>query len=88
MFIGSPVTEDLAALTKLGKQLKKNNVAIDVISIGEHQNNNEKLVEFIQSASSNDNRYEIIVYIFSKGNLTIFLYASVAWSPSLTAFFL
>jgi len=35
VFVGSPVTEDEAALVKLGKKLKKNSVALDIINFGE-----------------------------------------------------
>ena len=55
VFVGSPVNEDVAVLQKIGKQLKKNNVAVDVISFGELENNNEKLVEFVNATNSNDN---------------------------------
>ena len=56
IFVGSPITEDKNTLSKVGKQLKKNNVAIDVISIGEIEENQEKLLELVNSTNSNDNR--------------------------------
>ena len=34
-FVGSPVQEEEAALVKLGKKLKKNSVAMDIINFGE-----------------------------------------------------
>ncbi|KAM0746579.1 hypothetical protein T439DRAFT_329682 [Meredithblackwellia eburnea MCA 4105] len=34
VFVGSPLTANTAALVKLGKKMKKNNVAIDIISFG------------------------------------------------------
>ena len=55
VFVGSPVLEEIAVLQKIGKQLKKNNVAVDVISFGELEENNEKLNEFINAINSNDN---------------------------------
>lgn len=35
VFVGSPVQEEEAALVKLGKKLKKNSVAMDIINFGE-----------------------------------------------------
>lgn len=57
VFVGGPVIESVEALKKIGKQLKKNNVAIDVISLGETEENQEKLTEFVNATNSNDNRY-------------------------------
>ncbi|GEM08546.1 26S proteasome regulatory subunit N10 [Rhodotorula toruloides] len=34
VFVGSPVKESQASLVKLGKKLKKNNVALDIVSFG------------------------------------------------------
>ncbi len=55
-FVGGPLLESVAAFQKIGKQLKKNNVAIDVVSIGEIEENNEKLLELVNATNSNDNR--------------------------------
>ena len=55
VFVGSPLLEETAALQKIGKQLKKNNVAVDVISFGEFNENSDKLAEFINCTNSNDN---------------------------------
>ena len=57
VFVGGPVFETKEKLLKIGKQLKKNNVAIDVISMGEMEENSEKLLEFVNATNSNDNRY-------------------------------
>ena len=35
VFVGSPIAEEEAALVKLGKKLKKNSVAMDIINFGE-----------------------------------------------------
>jgi 26S proteasome regulatory subunit N10 len=56
VFVGSPIAEDIATLQKIGKQLKKNNVAVDVISMGEIEENTEKLTEFVNATNSSDNR--------------------------------
>ena len=56
-FVGSPIVETVEELAKIGKQLKKNNVAVDIVTIGELDENNDKLVEFINAVSSGENRY-------------------------------
>jgi len=60
-FVGGPVFETKEKLMKIGKQLKKNNVAIDIISIGEMEDNSEKLLEFVNATNSNDNSHLITV---------------------------
>ncbi len=55
-FIGSPLEETREELDKLGLRLKKNNIAVDVISFGEMENS-EKLESFINSVNNSDNRY-------------------------------
>jgi len=57
-FTGSPITENAKDLVKLGKLLRKNNMAVDVISFGEENTENEnmeKLDQFIKTVNSNDN---------------------------------
>lgn len=54
VFIGSPVAEEGPALVKVGKLLKKNNVAVDVISLGEFEGNAEKLQDFVTAANSSE----------------------------------
>lgn len=56
VFVGSPLTTDDKTLVKLGKKLKKNNIAIDVVSFGEGEENDERLRAFVESVSSSDNR--------------------------------
>ena len=57
VFVGSPIEEDEKTLVKLGKKLKKNNVAVDVVNFGEEQENEPKLKAFIEAVNSSDNRY-------------------------------
>ena len=66
VFVGAPVSETTEKLQKIGKQLKKNNVAVDIISMGEIEENAEKLQEFVNATNSNDNRYveSLIVSLF------------------------
>lgn len=58
LFVGSPLTcAETRSLVKAGKQLKKNNVFIDVIAMGELGENEPKLKELVDAAngsSAND----------------------------------
>lgn len=51
-------------LVKLGKKLKKNNVAVDIINFGEDAENEDKLSKFIEAVNSGDNRYAISPAVF------------------------
>mmetsp|Transcript_31965 Transcript_31965/g.46579 ORF Transcript_31965/g.46579 Transcript_31965/m.46579 type:complete len:454 (+) Transcript_31965:149-1510(+) len=52
LFVGSPLTNvETRTLTRAGKQLKKNNVAIDVIAMGELEENEPKLKELVDAAN-------------------------------------
>lgn len=52
LFVGSPLANvDNRALAKAGRQLKKNNVAIDVVAMGELEENEEKLRELVDAAN-------------------------------------
>eukprot|EP00802_Teleaulax_amphioxeia_P008497 Tamp_08506.p1 GENE.Tamp_08506~~Tamp_08506.p1 ORF type:complete len:411 (-),score=142.91 Tamp_08506:1086-2273(-) len=55
IFVGSPLMEDQKELVKLGKKLKKNDVAVDVINFGETAENQEKLEAFIGAVNKNEN---------------------------------
>jgi 26S proteasome regulatory subunit N10 len=61
VFVGCPVQETAEALQKLGKQLKKNNIAVDIISMGEVDHNDAKLQELITAANTNDNCHLISI---------------------------
>ncbi|KAI8053431.1 hypothetical protein BDF22DRAFT_684629 [Syncephalis plumigaleata] len=60
-FVGSPVEEDEASLVKLAKKLKKNNVAVDIISFGETDTNHGKLEGFINNVNSGDNSHLVTI---------------------------
>lgn len=55
VFITSPILVDTEQLVRLGKNLKKNNVAVDVINIGMEGENKEKIDAFIGAVNSGDN---------------------------------
>ncbi|KDD74178.1 hypothetical protein H632_c1509p1 [Helicosporidium sp. ATCC 50920] len=61
IFIGSPIQEDQEALVKIAKRLKKNNVAVDVVSFGSEEENADKLVAFQAAVNSNDNSHLVTV---------------------------
>lgn len=52
LFIGSPLDGiDGKVLAKAGRQLKKNNISIDVVAMGELEANEEKLKELVDAAN-------------------------------------
>lgn len=52
VFVGSPLTHvDSRALVRAGRMLKKNNLAIDVIAMGELDENEPKLQELVDAAN-------------------------------------
>jgi len=52
LFVGSPLTNiENRTLSKAGRQLKKNNVAIDVVALGELEENEPKLKELVDAAN-------------------------------------
>ncbi|KAL7750971.1 proteasome regulatory particle base subunit rpn10 [Sorochytrium milnesiophthora] len=61
VFVGSPLDVDDKALVRLGKKMKKNNVAIDVINFGEDVENAAKLEAFVNSVNSNDNSHLVSI---------------------------
>lgn len=55
IFVGSPMAHvDSRALVKVGKMLKKNNVAIDVVALGEMEENEKKLKDLVDAANGNN----------------------------------
>lgn len=54
-----PAPQD--ALVKIAKKLKKNNVAVDIVSFGCEEENGEKLEAFHAAVNSNDNSHLVTV---------------------------
>ena len=52
LFVGSPLEEDERTLVRLGKKLKKYNVAVDVVNFGEQNDNAAKLEAFVNAVDS------------------------------------
>lgn len=48
-------------LVKVGKKLKKNNVAVDIVSFGSEEANAEKLEAFVQAVNSGENSHLVTV---------------------------
>eukprot|EP00903_Cladosiphon_okamuranus_P005841 g5782.t1 len=61
IFVSSPIEDETKTLVKVGKMLKKNNVAADVVSMGETEQNQEKLEEFIGATNSGDNCHLVTI---------------------------
>ncbi|CAM9250185.1 unnamed protein product [Chrysoparadoxa australica] len=61
VFCASPIEDEVKQLVKVGKLLKKNNVAADVISMGEIEDNAEKLQAFVDAANSADNCHFVTI---------------------------
>lgn len=60
LFVGSPISASTEQLIKIGKQLKKNNVAVDVVNFGAENavnDNAEKLEALISAVNSADNSH-------------------------------
>jgi len=60
-FVGSPIEEEKDNLVKLGKRLKKNNIAVDIINFGEETENADKLEAFMSAVTSDSNSHLVTV---------------------------
>mmetsp|Transcript_3435 Transcript_3435/g.9947 ORF Transcript_3435/g.9947 Transcript_3435/m.9947 type:complete len:442 (+) Transcript_3435:112-1437(+) len=61
MFVGSPLSETKEQLVRIAKKLKKNNVAVDVVSFGDNEANEEKLAAFTEAVTSGDSSHLVTV---------------------------
>lgn len=61
VFVGSPIKEANDVLVKLGKKLKKNSVAVDIINFGEEAENTPKLEALLNAVNSDDNSHLVTV---------------------------
>ena len=55
LFIGSPISVEEKELVAVGKKLRKCNVAVDVVSFGDIEANEEKLAAFMGAVNKNNN---------------------------------
>ncbi len=51
VFLGSPLASDVRTLQKCGRQLKKNNIALDVVCLGELEENEPLAQELVNAAN-------------------------------------
>merc|ERR1719263_1897394 len=61
LFVASPIREAEDKLVKLGKQLQKNEVSVDIVNFGEEQENTAKLEAFMNAVNKNDNSHLVNV---------------------------
>ncbi len=61
------------SLVKIAKKLKKNNVAVDIVSFGSEEENTEKLDAFLEAVNSGDNSHLV------KSNQCAWPADQVAW---------
>ncbi len=55
IFVGSPLSGvEKKTMVKAGKALKKNNVKIDIVAMGELEENEEKLMDLVNAANGNN----------------------------------
>jgi len=60
VFIASPVVEDERTLENLGKKLKKNAVAVDIVNLElANPEQNQKLQKFVDAVNSSDNSHYV-----------------------------
>jgi len=60
VFVASPVVEDEKSLELLGKKLKKNGVAVDIVNLElSSPEQNQKLQKFIEAVNSSDNSHYV-----------------------------
>lgn len=60
-FVGSPVSDAEESLVQLGKKLKKNNVAVDIVCFGEIDGNEAKLAKLVETVNSSNNSHLVVV---------------------------
>lgn len=78
VFVCSPISDSKDDLIKLGKKLKKNNIAVDIINFGETDQNTEILSDFIESVNSEQENSSHLLTISPGPRL---LYEHIASSP-------
>merc|ERR1719277_1108313 len=65
-FVGSPIAASEKELETLGKNLKKNNVSLDLVSFGEVEENTAKLEKLLSAVNSNDTSHIVEVPVGPK----------------------
>merc|ERR1719486_872586 len=65
-FVGSPISNTEKELETLGKNLKKNNVSLDLVSYGEVDENAAKLDKLLTAVNSSDTSHLVAVPVGPK----------------------
>ncbi|KAM0938738.1 putative von Willebrand factor, type A, ubiquitin interacting [Dioscorea sansibarensis] len=60
VFVGSPIKHDKSLLEAIGKKLKKNNVALDIVDFGESDDDKPEKLEALLAAVNNNNTSHIV----------------------------
>jgi 26S proteasome regulatory subunit N10 len=61
VFVGSPISCDEKAITKTGKALKKSNIGVDIVLMGEHDHNEGLLKVLVEATNKNENSHLVTV---------------------------
>ena len=56
------MTESQEELEKVASYLRRNGIAIDIISIGEIEENQPKMAAFVNTVNIDDNRYTFLIF--------------------------
>jgi len=67
LFVGSPIPEDEDALISLGKKLKKNSVALDIVDMSSDSESTRKLEALLTAVNSSDNSHLITIPSLTEG---------------------
>ena len=67
LFIGSPIEEPGDTLVKLGKKLKKNSVALDIVDMASDNETTSKLESLLAAVNSSDNSHMVTVPAIGEG---------------------
>eukprot|EP00510_Aplanochytrium_minuta_P000016 CAMPEP_0184027998 /NCGR_PEP_ID=MMETSP0954-20121128/14543_1 /TAXON_ID=627963 /ORGANISM="Aplanochytrium sp, Strain PBS07" /LENGTH=311 /DNA_ID=CAMNT_0026312687 /DNA_START=219 /DNA_END=1154 /DNA_ORIENTATION=- len=67
VFIGSPIDAEEKKLVKIAKQLKKSNIAVDIVSMGELELNEAKLNSFMKEVDKKDTNAPCTLVIVPPG---------------------
>lgn len=59
VFVSSPIEDPLEKLVQVGKKMKKNNVAVDIVNLGSEGDNESKIDAFIAAVNANDNSHAL-----------------------------
>lgn len=78
VFVCSPISDSREELVKLGKKLKKNTIAVDIINFGEIDRNTEILSDFIEAVNTPQENSSHLLTISPGPRL---LYEHIASSP-------